>query len=179
MRIDLSQILEGRCTTLEGAYSYTPGEDGVLLPDRITLRGPISVHYRVTDNHGYLTLKIDAEVAYDTVCDRCLDPISVTMPLAMERLIETDSAVRLGDVEHDEDYEDSLLPLINGGVDVDNEITEAVALNLPLYHLCREDCPGLCPKCGKRLADGDCGCSAKKEIDPRLAILQKLLEKHE
>ena len=52
MRIDLSQILEGRCTTLEGEYSYTPGEDGVLLPDSITLRGPIAVRYRVTDNHG-------------------------------------------------------------------------------------------------------------------------------
>ena len=29
-----------------------------------------------------------------------------------------------------------------------------------------------CPKCGKPLREGDCGCP-KKEIDPRLAVLQK------
>ena len=32
-----------------------------------------------------------------------------------------------------------------------------------------------CPKCGRDLNTGECGC-VKKEIDPRLAILQKLLE---
>ena len=39
-----------------------------------------------------------------------------------------------------------------------------------------EECAGLCPKCGKNLNFGPCDCPKKKEIDPRLAILQKLLE---
>ena len=38
-----------------------------------------------------------------------------------------------------------------------------------------EDCKGLCPKCGKNLNQGDCGCVVK-EVDPRLAVLQKFLD---
>ncbi len=41
--------------------------------------------------------------------------------------------------------------------------------------LCKEDCKGLCPTCGKDLNEGPCGC--KKELDPRLAVLAKLLDK--
>ena len=41
--------------------------------------------------------------------------------------------------------------------------------------LCREDCKGLCPKCGANLNRGECGCS-RREIDPRLAVLQRILE---
>jgi uncharacterized protein len=52
-------------------------------------------------------------------------------------------------------------------------------LELPFRHLCRENCRGLCQVCGKKLSDEHPGCEIKKEIDPRLAILQKLLEKPE
>ena len=40
--------------------------------------------------------------------------------------------------------------------------------------LCRDDCRGLCPKCGKNLNEGPCGCT--KDGDPRLAVLSRLLE---
>ena len=40
--------------------------------------------------------------------------------------------------------------------------------------LCSEDCKGLCPRCGADLNLGPCSC--KKETDPRLAVLAKLLE---
>ena len=40
--------------------------------------------------------------------------------------------------------------------------------------LCSEDCKGLCPRCGADLNLGPCSC--KKEVDPRLAVLAKLLE---
>ena len=40
--------------------------------------------------------------------------------------------------------------------------------------LCSEDCKGLCPKCGRDLNEGECGCDLK-EPDPRLAVLAQLL----
>ena len=177
MRIDLTQLLEGKLSTLDVEYSYMPDDSGVLLPEEIKLREPIHVRCNITDKNGYMTLIASATAAYDTVCDRCLEPISTSVTFSISRLIET--APSAADAEHDEDYEDSLLTLVSGAVEIDGEITEALSLELPMFHLCREDCPGLCPRCGKRLAEGDCGCSAKKEIDPRLAILQKLLEKPE
>ena len=52
---------------------------------------------------------------------------------------------------------------------------ELLFLGLPTRDLCREGCRGLCPKCGKNLNEGDCGCD-RKEIDPRLAVLKKFLD---
>lgn len=179
MRIDLTPLLEGTVSELSVNYSYLPDDRGVLLPDEIHLLRPIEVSCRITDHHGYMNLIATGTAAYETPCARCLQPVSQTMDFTIERLIEAGNKAHMPETEHDEDYADSLLPMVNGGVEIDPEMTEALVLELPMYHLCREDCHGLCPKCGKPLADGECGCNLKKEIDPRLAILQKLLEKPE
>ena len=50
---------------------------------------------------------------------------------------------------------------------------EDVVLNLPSKVLCKDDCKGLCPQCGKNLNDGPCDC--KEPVDPRLAGLLELL----
>ena len=60
-------------------------------------------------------------------------------------------------------------------LDVDGLIYSEVVVNLPMKHLCKDDCEGICPKCGKDLNEGDCGCPAK-EIDPRLQALADLLK---
>ena len=44
--------------------------------------------------------------------------------------------------------------------------------------LCREDCKGLCPVCGKDLNDGDCGCD-RTERDPRFESLRALFNDDE
>ncbi len=62
----------------------------------------------------------------------------------------------------------------DGKVELDELLREDVLLDLPGKFLCREDCKGLCPRCGKNLNQGDCGCP-KQEVDPRLAALQALL----
>ena len=57
-----------------------------------------------------------------------------------------------------------LLPLEQAGridvevLDVSDEAREALALSVPFRALCREDCKGLCPRCGKNLNEGPCGC---------------------
>lgn len=56
-------------------------------------------------------------------------------------------------------------------IDLTEGIREDIMLGLPLKNLCSEDCKGLCPKCGKNLNDGPCGCpeteapSALSELD--------------
>ena len=39
-------------------------------------------------------------------------------------------------------------------------VRESLLLELPITPRCREECPGLCPKCGHDLNDGPCGCAA-------------------
>lgn len=47
---------------------------------------------------------------------------------------------------------------VDNVVDVDYLIKEAVILDLPLKAVCREECLGLCPVCGKNKNEADCGC---------------------
>jgi uncharacterized protein len=57
------------------------------------------------------------------------------------------------------------------------DLTEAIRqyglTALPMKPLCREDCAGLCPECGKNLNLGPCGCPTP-EVDPRWAKLAEL-----
>ena len=59
-------------------------------------------------------------------------------------------------------------------LDVDQLVTEDILLDLPSKFLCSPNCRGLCPRCGKDLNEGDCGCE-REDVDPRLAVLKELL----
>ena len=49
---------------------------------------------------------------------------------------------------------------------LDDDVRDYVLLGIPMKKLCKDDCKGLCIKCGKNLNEGDCGCN-DEEIDAR------------
>ena len=78
-------------------------------------------------------------------------------------------------VTHLNDEKNDELLLVNElRFDLDPLITEDIFLDLPAKFLCKEDCKGMCYKCGKDLNTDSCSC--KKDVDPRLAALQQLLD---
>jgi uncharacterized protein len=48
-------------------------------------------------------------------------------------------------------------------IDLQDVVSEQIALNLPLKQVCSNECRGLCSNCGKNLNTGDCDC--KKNIN--------------
>lgn len=52
-------------------------------------------------------------------------------------------------------------------------ICEQMLLALPTRPLCREDCHGLCQRCGSNLNERECGCIIEK-VDARLSILHSI-----
>ena len=64
--------------------------------------------------------------------------------------------------------------LEEGKVDVGDLARTEFILEMDIQTLCSEDCKGLCSRCGADLNLGPCSC--KKDVDPRLAALAKLLE---
>ncbi|HWP47835.1 MAG TPA: DUF177 domain-containing protein [Candidatus Limnocylindrales bacterium] len=54
-------------------------------------------------------------------------------------------------------------------------IREQLILAIPIQVFCKADCAGLCPQCGQNLNFRRCSCR-EDNIDPRLAVLAKLLE---
>ena len=68
--------------------------------------------------------------------------------------------------------------LIAGGVMIGSSAlaVEQIYLELPLKPICREDCRGLCTKCGCNRNRVECGC-VDESIDPRLLALKSILNR--
>jgi uncharacterized protein len=167
MRIEVENLKE---TAEPFSHSYAPGEveledEGARLVSDAEVEGSASRKGEEVRVRG----KIVTEV--ELLCDRCL--ASSRAPLEIEfdtRFIPQSSAA--GDAENVELLADDLgLAAYEGdSVDVDELVHEQILLALPSRNLCREDCKGLCPKCGSDLNAGACSCE-QGETDPRWAAL--------
>lgn len=127
---------------------------------------PLRVSGRVRNAAGALELIGSAVGEAHVRCDRCLKPITVAVEVPVDTLLAEE-------IENEDS--DGILLLEDRGLDLDQIFTEEIILAWGGKHLCREDCKGLCPTCGKDLNEGPCGCG--KELDPRFAVLAKLLDK--
>ena len=171
MTLDMKPMLRGEVTSLALDYRLTPMEIyGVRFTDDLHAVG------EVTDNAGYMRLTLRVSVPYVAECARCLDEVEGEFEELFERTVVTRGAVDEDKLE--ESVDEYAVLSEDGMLDVDDEILETMTLLFPKKILCEEDCPGLCPRCGKPKREGDCGCP-DKEIDPRLAVLKKLLDNSE
>jgi uncharacterized protein len=64
------------------------------------------------------------------------------------------------------------------GLVLEDVLREQVLLAVPLKVVCREDCKGLCPTCGKNRNTEPCSCAATLG-DPRWSALKEIREKLE
>lgn len=101
-------------------------------------------------------------------CARCLDEFPSEVGLELCELFASPG--------HEPSVEDEAYRVEGNEVDLEPMLRDALTLALPLHPLCREDCPGLCATCGRRLDVGSCDCF-QEETDPRWAELDALREK--
>jgi uncharacterized protein len=169
MILDMLPILSGASQQIDFDFSFTPSEDSLLVTvySDVDFAEPITVSGHVKNMAGYMVLSANVKVTYRTVCARCVEPVCSELEISFEKDIASS-----GDVSSENDdyiiIEDKKLDLLI-------PVEEEIMLEMPSRTLCKEDCLGLCPKCGKNLNEGDCDCD-KKEVDPRLAILKTLLK---
>ena len=168
MIIDLNPMLRGEVKTIDIDFVLTPE----IIED-VTITDGARVCGKITNSAGYMRLSVEAVLPYVGECARCLDEVHGVFSLELERTVVTEGMVS---EEKLEESVDEYIVLKNGKLELDDAVREELMLDFPKKLLCSEDCLGLCPKCGKRKKDGDCGC-VTKEIDPRLAVLKKLLDK--
>jgi uncharacterized protein len=103
-------------------------------------------------------------------CVRCLDPVSTPLVVDLQELY-----AHPGHEQPADDDDTEPLPGMEGDlIDLEPAVRDAVVLALPLRPLCREDCPGLCPTCGARLADDP--EHGHEESDPRWEALRGLAD---
>ena len=130
------------------------------------LKSPVSVKGSAYSRAGIVTLSVVCDCEYTAPCDRCGKQTVKRYKVPIERVLVS----KLENGENDE-----IILLQDFKLDLYELCFTEVVLAMPSKHLCKEDCKGLCPECGKDLNDGPCGC-ATTSGDPRMAALAKLLE---
>jgi uncharacterized protein len=108
-----------------------------------------------------------ASAALTGECARCLEPITDEIEVGLQELYVYD------DQGYSSEEDDEVSMLEGDLLDLEPLLRDAVVLALPFQPLCTDDCPGLCPECGARLAD-DPDHTHEAPIDPRWAGLAAL-----
>ena len=128
---------------------------------------PVTASGTVRNTAGVLVMTGSVNAHLEGVCDRCAAEFSRDVEYPINAVLVTE----LADEENEDEW---VFPLEGDSADLDDIIRTVFVLNLDSKLLCREDCKGLCCRCGKNLNDGPCNC--QKELDPRFAALKQLLK---
>ena len=127
---------------------------------------PVKVRARLQSFAGSVLVEAELDFSVTMPCDRCCDLVTREFSPRFSHTV-----VRELVSGEDED----LIVVPEERLDLDGLLTEDILLDMPSKFLCKPDCKGLCPVCGKNRNREDCSCQ-RQEGDPRLAALRQLLE---
>ncbi len=119
---------------------------------------------KVVNEAGILRLEGVLTADMVCICDRCGKEFESVKEMELSALI-TDG----------ESDDPEAFTLEGDKLDLEETLETLLILDMETKFLCDTECKGLCSKCGANLNLGPCGCG--KEIDPRLAVLEQLLDK--
>ena len=163
MLLDVKPILRDPSTRLPFRFSMDLSD--LEFSGRYPVSREVTVEGEAYSSADVLHLDLTARTTLDAVCDRCGKAFSQDKEVPYSCML----AQELQDEDNDE-----IVLLEQDKVDVGELARTAFILGMDTKTLCSEDCKGLCPRCGADLNLGPCSC--QKEVDPRLAVLAKLLE---
>ncbi len=139
MRISVKEISQ---KGFEFIKSLKPDELGLTKED-VNCVSPIEASVEVERILNSLTAKVQLKINAALVCDRCLENF------APDRIANYTFNYM---VEPNMQF-----------VDLGEDIRQEIIMNLPSKSLCRDDCKGICSRCGMNLNKEQCECAAKKE----------------
>jgi len=134
MKIDINQIPFEGLTLTEQLNPATLD----LESDIIKFSGPVTVEAHITRITNAVTVDLSLKALIHSSCSRCLGDIEVGLKKDA-RLSYPINEAELS-------------------IDLNPDIREEIIIDYPIKPLCRTDCLGLCPECGKNLNEGKCDC---------------------
>ena len=165
MRLNLREIIHVPGAAVPFDFTLDLTQEDFFGEQPITQ--PVYVTGRVKNIADVLVLEGQAKSVLDYTCDRCMGRFSREKTGKLSYMLAEE-------MEGEEDGEIVLLD--DGEIDIGDLAYTAFILDMDTKHLCSEDCKGLCPGCGANLNQEDCRC--KKQVDPRWAALEQLLNKN-
>ena len=148
LEVDIRELRRGPVETVGALAPDDPTFAGLDLE----LTGPLAVAGRLQETaEGEYFWRGHMSGAVKTACRRCLTDLTCPVEADVSVMFSTDPDAA-------DDPSVYPVPEASRSVDVRPVIREELALTAPAFALCREDCAGLCPKCGADLNAGSHAC---------------------
>ncbi len=119
----------------------------------------IELNLRLESVHEGILATGEVDTTATAECSRCLEPLKLEVEVDFQELFA-----------YSLEQEDDFL-VQEEQIDLEQAITDAVVLSLPFKPVCSEDCLGLCPECGVKMAE-DPNHVHQVQIDSRWSELE-------
>ncbi len=170
LKYEIKQILGQAGDEID--FSGSIDLDSVMIGERkVEFKAPV-VADGVLRNVGHGVL---AEGRYRTTivneCSRCLDKFDQELSGKIEELFVMDTSKQ-------SDGDREVFPIINRTIDLEPAVYQTIVTEIPFKPLCKNDCAGICPTCGKNLNKETHDCQ-EEAIDIRMSKLKDMFKKSE
>ncbi|MCX4322121.1 MAG: DUF177 domain-containing protein [Lachnospiraceae bacterium] len=129
---------------------------------------PVSFVFTNTGK-GRARIEGKADFVFQAGCDRCLKPVEERREVSFTREVWAPDMAAEPSV-----YEEQ--PFMEGfQMNVEDLLISEIVTSWPMKILCKSDCKGICPICGRDLNTGACGCDTFVP-DPRMAAIKDIFE---
>lgn len=173
MKINISNLSEGI-----HEYKFEENPSSIELDERFSAKVFVDVGLEKRRRQLFLTGHV--KTSGNFVCDRCLDNFDMDIVVDY-RMAYVYDALDAGETdESKKPYTGDEITVINTStneINIADDVREYILLAVPMKLLCRDDCAGLCARCGANLNHGACGCP-EEDIDPRWEKLKQIPNKN-
>lgn len=160
---------------IEFELAFAPGE--IDFGTELKQTGPLAVSGKtelLRNTLGELRVRGRLSVAVESPCHRCLEDTRIDIAESFDLFYRpTPEAGTQHPEVRIEEGEEELAFYEGDGIRLEDVVREFVLLQVPMHVLCRTDCRGLCPVCGRNRNLESCECSVPK-TDDRWSALRKL-----
>jgi uncharacterized protein len=156
----------------QGENPISLGFDASLL-DYPPFAGTATVTGVIRRDNDRLDLNATASAEGEFECTRCADAFhaKITAPLSLHFV---PPQLEPNDGDPDVHVYD---PLSSSEIDILEDVRDALILAIPMVHLCRPDCKGICSICGKNLNFEQHDCREESEPSGAWSALNRLQER--
>ncbi len=142
--LDLKKLLDSSVDKIDFSLGI---EDCGFVDEAV--RGSATASGVITNHSGLILLNGEIKPCLQVACARCGKEFGYTEPIKLTCKI-TDKLANSD--------EDEFVIMQDFAIDIDDVVRSALILELPTRYLCKEDCKGLCEKCGCDLNEHSCKC---------------------
>ncbi len=124
-------------------------------------------------NTGDQVLEIQGsmQLVLEIPCARCLTPVEKEFSLEIQR----EADMKMTPEEREEALEETNF-IEEHALAPETLVRNELLVQWPIRVLCKEDCKGICSRCGANLNEGPCGCQ-EPDPDPRMAAIRDIFSK--